>query len=151
MKLRYDPFHIFQSSRTPAGLYARQKWLGEADAPQWTVDYQATVNALLADQLTDGSWNNSAVATIRKLFGLHLTVRSATAQIDAALTWLIKKIDLQTEDIHVRANDFVTDVDLAGLPFVPSRPDMFLTSTALFWLLYFATKVVQLSWHCTCG
>ena len=26
MKLRNDPYQIFRHSRTPAGLYARQKW-----------------------------------------------------------------------------------------------------------------------------
>jgi hypothetical protein len=38
MKLRYDPYQIFQFSKTPVGLYARQKWLGEAETPQWRID-----------------------------------------------------------------------------------------------------------------
>jgi len=29
LHLRYDPYRIFRSSRTPPGLYARQKWLHE--------------------------------------------------------------------------------------------------------------------------
>lgn len=40
MNLRYDPFQVFRSSKTPAGLYARQKWLGEAGSPQWKIDFQ---------------------------------------------------------------------------------------------------------------
>ena len=30
MKLHFDPYQIFRFSRTPPGLYARQKWLEEA-------------------------------------------------------------------------------------------------------------------------
>jgi hypothetical protein len=35
MRLSNDPYQIFRYSRTPAGLYARQKWLGEAESSQW--------------------------------------------------------------------------------------------------------------------
>jgi hypothetical protein len=59
-------------------------------------------------------------------------VRSSSVQIDAALTWLLKKIDLQAEEIRTRTEDFAAGVDLRGLPFIPSRPDMFLTGVALF-------------------
>ena len=40
MNLRYDPYQIFRLSKTPAGLYARQKWLGEVETPQWKSDFQ---------------------------------------------------------------------------------------------------------------
>ena len=40
MKLRHDPFQVFRVSKTPAGIYARQKWLGEADTPEWQRDFQ---------------------------------------------------------------------------------------------------------------
>jgi hypothetical protein len=40
MKLRYDPYQIFRFSKTPIGLYARQKWLGEADTDQWKIDFE---------------------------------------------------------------------------------------------------------------
>jgi hypothetical protein len=65
MKLRYDPYQVFRFSKTPAGLYARQKWLGEAETPQWKTDFQEMVTALLADQLPDGSWHHETVATIK--------------------------------------------------------------------------------------
>jgi hypothetical protein len=132
MKLRYDPYQVFRFSKTPAGLYARQKWLGEAETPQWKIDFNETVAALLADQLPNGSWRNATVETIHRLFGLHLTVRSSTEQIDTALTWLLDKIALQAEGIHVRAEDISTIPSLEGLPFIPSRPGMFLTGAALF-------------------
>jgi len=132
MKLRYDPYQVFRFSKTPAGLYARQKWLGEAETPQWKTDFQQTVTALWADQLPDGSWHHETVATIKHLFGLHLTVRLSSAQIEAALTWILKKIDLQAKEVYTSADDFADNVDLTGLPFVQSRPDMFLTGAALF-------------------
>jgi hypothetical protein len=132
MKLRYDPYQVFRFSKTPAGLYARQKWLAEADTPQWKIDFKETVATLLADQLPDGSWRHATVETIHRLFGLHLTVRSSSAQIDNALTWILDKIAFHAEGIHVHAEDISTIFKLEGLPFIPSRPDMFLTGAALF-------------------
>jgi hypothetical protein len=132
MKLRHDPYQIFRFSKTPVGLYARQKWLGEAETPQWRIDFKETVAALFADQLPDGSWQHASIETIKRLFGLHLTVRSPTAQIDAALAWLLGKIDLQAEKIHVGVEDVTAGATLEGLPFIKSRPYMFLTGAALF-------------------
>ncbi len=132
MKLRYDPYHVFRSSKTPVGLYARQKWLGEAETDSWKIDFEETVAGLLADQLPNGSWSRSTTETIKRLFGLHLTVRSSTAQIDAALTWLLSKIDLQAGGINVGVDDFGVVTGLEGLPFITSRPAMLLTGAALF-------------------
>jgi hypothetical protein len=132
MKLGYDPYQVFRFSKTPAGLYARQKWLGETERSQWKIDFQETVNALLADQTHDGSWQHETVATVRHLFGLHLTVRSSSVQIDAALTWLLEKINLQRENNHVSSKEVAAGTELAGLPFTPSRPVMLLTGAALF-------------------
>jgi hypothetical protein len=132
MKLRYNPYQIFRLSKTPVGLYARQKWLGEANTPQWKIDFKATIAALLADQLPDGSWSCSTIETIKRLFGLHLTVRSPTVQINAALAWLLDKIDLQAEKIHVGVEVVTAVASLKGLPFIKSRPDMLLTGAALF-------------------
>ena len=132
MKLRCDPYQIFQTSKTPAGLYARQKWLGEAESRQWKIDFRETVSTLLADQLADGSWDHGPIATIKHLFGLHLTVRSATEEIDAALNWLMGKISIQNETIHANGKVEVTGIDLKGLPFIPSRLDMLLAGASLF-------------------
>ena len=132
MKLRNDPYQIFRYSRTPAGLYARQKWLSEAERSQWKSDFQETTRVLLADQSSDGSWHHETVATIKHLFGLHLTVRSSNSQTAAALAWLMKNFEIQTDKIHVRVEDVATVTDLTGLPFVPSRLDIFLTAATLF-------------------
>ena len=132
MKLDHDPYQVFRSSKTPPGLYARQKWLGEADSRQWKIDFQETVSSLLADQLPDGSWGHRPVATIRHLFGLHLTVRSATEEIDAALDWLLNKISIEDERLEVNSKDVATGTDMKGLPFIPSRTDMLLTAASLF-------------------
>lgn len=132
MKLRYDPYQVFRSSKKPVGLYARHKWLGEADRPQWIIDFKETVAGLLADQLPEGSWSRSITETIKRLFGLHLTVRSSTAQIDAALTWLLNKIALQAGGINVGVDDLDAVTGLEGLPFTKSRPAMLLTGATLF-------------------
>ena len=132
MKLRYDPYQVFRTSKTPVGLYARQKWLREAETDLWKIDFKETVAALLTDQLPDGSWSCSTTETIKRLFGLHLTVRSSTAQINSALTWLLSKIAFQAEGVHVSDDDLDAVTGLEGLPFITSRPDMFLTGAALF-------------------
>lgn len=131
MKLRRDPYQVFRMSKTPVGLYARQKWLAEAETEQWKVDFQAVVNTLLADQLPDGSWHQSRIETISRLFGLHLTVRDSTTKIDAALNWLLGKINLQEGALHVY-NDSTVHSELTGLPFIPSRSSMLYTGATLF-------------------
>jgi hypothetical protein len=97
MKLRFNPLQVFESGKTPACLYARKKWLAESGTRQWKNDFQETVSSLLADQGSDGSWNQSEVAKITRLFGLHLTVRETSAKIEAALNWLVGKIELYFE------------------------------------------------------
>ena len=108
--------------------------------PKWNIDFQETVSAIIADQLSDGSWHNGPLATIKHLFGLHLTVRSTTAKIDAALTWLLDKINFQNEKIHVNGEDFAAEGDLQGLPFIPSRPDRLLTGAILFMASLFGSE-----------
>ena len=142
MKLRYDPFQIFRLSKTPVGLYARQKWLGESETPQWKTDFQETVERLWADQLADGSWQRAPIETISHLFGLHLTVRSSTAQIDTALDWLIEKLDIQTEEIRVNVEESAFGAKLIGLPFVRSRAAMFLAGASLFLATIFLVCIV---------
>ena len=133
MKLHYDPCQIFRSSNTPAGLYARQKWLGESGTQQWLQDFQECVSTLLADQSSGGSWHGDPLATINRLFGLHLTQRSSTRQIDGALDWLLGGIEITQEGLVIRHKvGDVADTDLKGLPFVWSRSDILLTSATLF-------------------
>jgi hypothetical protein len=140
MKLRKDPYQVFRFSRTPAGLYARQKWLGEAQRSQWKMDFQETVSLLVANQSHDGSWHHETVTTIKHLFGLHLTVRSSNAQTEAALTWLMEHIEIQKDKIQVRAEDVADITDLTSLPFVPGRPDMFLIAATLFLFTIFGRE-----------
>ena len=83
LKLRYNPNQIFTTSKTPIGLYARKKWLEQAEIRQWKTDFQETVTALFADQSDDGSWQKSDVETIIRLFGLHLTVRESSYRINS--------------------------------------------------------------------
>lgn len=131
MELRYDPYQIFRSSKTPAGLYARQKWLNEGESPEWKRDFDGTVSALWIGQMPDGSWRHASQPTIERLFGLHLTVRSPAPEIEIALQWLIRKMNVIRNDMQVYSGDTLNH-PLIGLPFVMSRPSMFLTGATLF-------------------
>lgn len=132
MKLPYNPYQIFSASKTPAGLYARQKWLGQAGTRQWRTDFEETVTTLFSDQADDGSWQQSDVETITKLFGLHLTVRESSSRIDAALNWLLKKINLRSIEIYPGSEFDIINEKLEGLPFISSRRDLFLIGATLF-------------------
>ena len=93
MQLPYDPIQVFRTSITPAGLYARQKWLGESHTKSYRIDFQNTVTHLLEGQFSDGSWEHSIIKTIRHLFGLHLTVRDRTEPSKKALEWLLNEAE----------------------------------------------------------
>ena len=92
VKLHHNPLLVFKASKTPAGLYARQKWLGESETSKWQDDFHETVLSLREGQSGDGSWNDSPLETIRRLFGLHLTLREKTEDVDKGLDWLITGI-----------------------------------------------------------
>lgn len=132
MKLRHDPFQVFRSSQTPAGLYARQNWLDEADMPAWQTDFKDCVTTLLDGQLANGSWQQSAMTTISRLFGLHLTLRSASDRIEDALNWLLRNVQDSLNGIDSRSGTDLEGADLTGLPFVLSHPPLFLTGATLF-------------------
>jgi len=138
MKLRYDPYQVFRFSKTPAGLYARQKWLAEAETPRWKIDFQETTVALWADQLPDGSWRHSPLTTIRHLFGLHLTIRESSAGIRAALNWLLDKINLRSNKIRVVCESDLTADSMRGLPFAAGRRDILIVAAVLFMATIFS-------------
>lgn len=130
--LRHSPFQIFQGSKTPAGLYARQKWLGESDTLGLQNDFHETLMSLMNGQSNDGSWNHSPLESIRRLFGLHLTLRKRTEEIDKALGWLMRHA-LNYNPL----NQSQTIVPLAPdtfreLPFTPGQPHLSMVCAALF-------------------
>ena len=131
MQLHHDPYQIFKSSRSPAGLYARQKWLGESSSTVWQEDFKQTVAELYAGQSADGSWEDSDLATIRRLFGLHLTVREPDAQIEAALGWLTQQVRLPPAE-QKRRPKALTQKSLLGLPFAGGRRDLCVSAAGLF-------------------
>ncbi len=130
MKLRFNPFQIFEASKSPAGLYARKKWLGESGNASWQDDFSQTVSLLSAGQHADGSWFQSPVETIRRLFGLHLTVREKTADIERALAWLID--ETLTEHLTGSQSEAFSDETFRELPFVQAQPSVTLSCAALF-------------------
>jgi hypothetical protein len=131
MELNYNPYIIFASSTTPAGLYARKKWLNQELTPQWKANFQRCVEALLAHQSSDGSWQGSVIETIRHLFGLHLTIREANHDINTALDWLIQKA-LDAEIGRTIEGESLSSENLRSLPFTPGNFELFLVSATLF-------------------
>jgi hypothetical protein len=127
--LKYDPYFVFQLSPTPCGLYARQKWLGEAGTRAWQNDFKQTVGQLKSGQTKDGAWHQDPFKTIRRLFGLHLTQRSADTSIHQALDWLLEKARFTMQK---KTPLSVSDEDIKGLPFMVGRPDIFMMSAVTF-------------------
>ena len=126
MKLRYDPFQIFEFSKTPPGLYARQKWLGQAGSSRWRSDFDHTLTQLLSDRTPDDS---TILKTIHRLFGLHLTVREPDQNIHSTIDRLLEEIACIKEH---ETPPQLTGKDLEGLPFTPGPWDRFLQGATLF-------------------
>lgn len=132
MRLRFNPLQIFKSSKTPAGLYARQKWLHEQNAKTWKEDLQETANELLSSQASDGSWEYSVVRTVHRLFGLHLTVRSQSEPIKKALDWLLDHTLKTFPRTRIDLGENLNLVALRGLPFTRGCSGLFMTGATLF-------------------
>ncbi len=132
MTLRYNPLQVFKASTTPAGLYARQKWLNEQHTPEWQNDFDITTALLNKDQLLNGSWRSSVTLTVKQLFGLHLTVRHPTLQINKALDWLLKQAERQLNLSAGDTKELKTHHLPGQLPFIPGRRDGFVLGATLF-------------------
>jgi len=130
--LRHDPYSVFRSSKTPAGLYARQKWLEEAGSETWQADFQETVDSLMAGQLPAGSWDESELETITRLFGLHLTLREPDAAIAAGLDWLQARLRIPEPAQRRRPRNRTDASGFKGLPFVPGDSVNLLWGATLF-------------------
>lgn len=126
---KYDSLQVFSNSKTPAGLYARQKWRYEENTENWVRDFISSVKALREGQLPNGSWNDSEIDTIKRLFGLHLTVREIDDSIELALDWLINKRD-QTHFPVIR--HMASKNILSNLPFSNGCYEHFVNCAGLF-------------------
>ena len=131
IRLHHWPYAIFRSSRTPPGLYARQKWLQEGSSPLWKSDFDATVSGLFRGHSDDGLWSGSPIETIHRLFGLHLTVRTSNPTIDKSLDALLT-IASDTEWAKGTTATAVPEERLRGLPFAPADRQSVILPAALF-------------------
>ena len=124
-----DPYAVFRTSTTPVGLYARQKWLGESSTPQWKEDFANKVAELVRGQSADGLWRRSAMETIQRLFGLHLTVRHSDPCIDRGLNALLK---IASESKSGEHPVDVPSARLRGLPFAQGPRRSIILPATLF-------------------
>ena len=132
MRLRFNPLKIFTSSKTPAGLYARQKWLHEQTNATFKADFQETVTVLLSSQASDGSWDHSVIKTVHRLFGLHLTVRTQNEAINKALDWLLNQMLATFPHSRINMEEHLTGGALRGLPFTRGCSSLFMAGATLF-------------------
>ena len=130
--LNYDPLQIFRRSKTPIGLYARQKWLGEGNTSSWLGDCDQTGALVEQGQLTNGSWENTLISTVKRLFDLHLTVRETNSSISGALDWLIASIDPSAFTIIDCRRERITIKHLRGLPFSLGHYGILMVTSILF-------------------
>lgn len=128
---RYDPLAVFRESKTPPGLYARKRWLGESSRA-WKSGFQETVELLKAGQDRDGYWNHSVVETVRRLFGLHLTVRDSNETIDRALDRLTERLRTLIGKRRASFGEPLRSSRLRGLPFTSGGGLFFLAGATLF-------------------
>jgi hypothetical protein len=132
LELRFNPFLFFKGSKSPAGLYARKRWLGEADTLLWKKDFNDTKNSLMDEQAADGSWNTSTLESIKRLFGLHLTVRNPTEEIQRALDWLINKALHRASPDNLCSGSVVHSHELNDLPFTSGQTHLLESCATLF-------------------
>ncbi|MFO7570922.1 MAG: hypothetical protein R6W75_14140 [Smithellaceae bacterium] len=128
--MRFNPLQIFKGSPSPAGLYARKKWLDEAETPAWRNDFDQSVTSLMTGQADDGSWFQSSIETVRRLFGLHLTVRNRTDDIDKATLWLIK--ETLTHNLSNALDEDLPPDAFRELPFLKGQDQITLVCATLF-------------------
>lgn len=127
-----DPFQVFHLRKTPIGLYARQKWLGEGKTASWHSDFNQTVASLKKGQSRNGSWGNSRISTIRHLFALHLTVREPTSAVNAGLDWLTTSILSPISSCEDYPREQITIESLRELPFSPGHYNILMITSTIF-------------------
>lgn len=132
MKLRWDPYQVFRHSRTPAGLYARKKWVVERFDSGYQKDFEETVGFLLSGQSADGSWESSCIETVGRLFGLHLTVRDEIEPIRKGLAWLVAQTSIFLHPKGVLPKENISAHLLAGLPFTRGSFTVLISAATAF-------------------
>lgn len=138
---KYNPLQIFSHGKTPAALYARRKWLQQHETVRWKNEFREAVHILLSGQRANGSWDNSLLQTIHKLFGLHLTVRHNNTHTKKGLEWLLaQRVFSEQLKISRVQSERVSSRALHGLPFSGGCLDHFIKSATLFLAVIFGME-----------
>ena len=131
--LKHSPYTIFKGSRTPPGLYARQKWLNQGETESYKTDFDATVAELISIGVGPGNRSERILETLHRLFGLHLTVRNPNPFIENALSDLIA----ENRDRPQKIETVLMPDQIRGLPFAATRWAFFIRPATLFLLAIF--------------
>ncbi len=99
--LRYDPYQIFQKSKSPFAIYARRKWLGE-ESESSRMEADQIVTKLIEVQSNNGSWFDSVVETIENLHLISLLAPKFNGRTKRAVDWLLEK---EYEPMHCTSGD----------------------------------------------
>ncbi|MBN1105080.1 MAG: hypothetical protein JXL84_16825 [Deltaproteobacteria bacterium] len=132
MRLKTNPYAVFRRSRTPAGLYARKKWLRQEGDPSYRQDFEETLRQLLTGQSSDGSWDQCLLKTTARLFGLHLTVRDEIEPVRKGIEWMQHRVQGTSQRQSILPEGKPTRNQLAGLPFIQGSRFLLFTAATLF-------------------
>lgn len=127
-KIKYNPYAIFKESRTPPGLYARQKWLNEGKSKRYRADFNNAVADLKFIGIDFKERSGRVLDVLHRLFGLHLTVREMDPFINTALGELIVECNGRLPKIK---RTLMPD-QIRGLPFAATRWEFFIVPATLF-------------------
>jgi hypothetical protein len=127
-KIKYNPYTIFKESRTPPGLYARQRWLGQSETDSYKADFNTTVAGLKSSGLHLNDRSEGIIEALHRLFGLHLTVREVDPYIESTLRRVIEACEDQSQPFE----NALAPNRLQGLPFAATRWEFLTLPATLF-------------------
>lgn len=118
--LKYDPLAVFRASRTPAGIYASSRWLGQG--------HDRSGRLISIEGLRRSTRDSSGTAagqpplpTASRHFELHLTLREPDESVNRGIDWLTDlTASLSDQEISRLNGKEIGLVSLQDMPFVRS-------------------------------
>ncbi len=139
MKLKANPYHVFEAQDDPISLHVRRKFLNENGQTQKIIEQ--SILRITGQLSNDGSWDHSVRRTIENLFALWLLVEEAFGPIQTAMDWLLELKNPpplgpgdKFSDIFgkISENDRADTRHMRNVPFTPGCFVYVKTGAALF-------------------